>query len=164
MRDAFGGVFMIRLFLVFIVIFVAFAAVSLNYAKAFRIKNKIIDLVEENEIIDLASLSKDEFRTQLDGILNSSNYYKTCKNEKIVSESGETIGYCYRGIVIKQSEKEKIEGTSSYMLKYNIYTYADWNLGSLNMLLSLSGSSSTSERFVDGTWEIQGQAKVVKRG
>lgn len=163
MRDAFGGVFMIRLFLVFIVIFVAFAAVSLNYAKAFRIKNKIIDLVEENEIIDLATLSKDDFKIQLDEILNSSNYNKTCNSEKIESESGETIGYCYRGVVIEQSKKTRVKGTNSYMIKYNIYTYADWNLGSLNMLLSLSGSSSTSERYVDGTWEIQGQANVIKR-
>ena len=53
MRDAFGGVFMIRLFLVFIVIYVAFTAVSLNYAKAFRIKNEIISFIEENEITSL---------------------------------------------------------------------------------------------------------------
>ena len=48
MRDAYGGIFMVRLFLVFIVIYVAFTAVSLNYAKAFRLKNKLIDYVEEN--------------------------------------------------------------------------------------------------------------------
>ena len=35
--------------IVFIVIYVAFAAISLNYAKAFRIKNKVISYIEENE-------------------------------------------------------------------------------------------------------------------
>lgn len=53
MRDAFGGEFMIRFLLVFIFIYVAFTAVSLNYAKAFRVKNAVIDFVEQNEIKDL---------------------------------------------------------------------------------------------------------------
>ena len=55
MRDAFGGVFTMNLLLVFIFIFVAFSAVSLNYAKAFKLKNDIIDFIETNEIIDLSS-------------------------------------------------------------------------------------------------------------
>ena len=51
MRDAFGGAFMIKLFLVFILIYVCFIALALNYAKAFKVKNKIIDYLETNEII-----------------------------------------------------------------------------------------------------------------
>ena len=54
MRDSFGGAFMFRLMLVFIFIFVAFSAVSFNYAKAFRIKNKVIDFIEQNEITDFS--------------------------------------------------------------------------------------------------------------
>lgn len=164
MRDAFGGVFMIRLFLVFIVIYVAFAAVSLNYAKAFRIKNKIIDLVETNEIIDLASLNNDAFRTKLDTILNNSNYSKVCKNQEIKADSGEVIGYCYRGVVFTIESSTKLAGTNSTIIKYNIYTYADWNLGSLNKLLALSGQNEKGNQFVSGSWVIEGQAKVVKRG
>ena len=38
MRDAFGGAFMIKLFLVFILIYVCFIALALNYAKAFKVK------------------------------------------------------------------------------------------------------------------------------
>lgn len=163
MRDAFGGVFMIRLFLVFIVIYVAFAAVSLNYAKAFRIKNKIIDLVEKNEIIDLNTLKSDNFRHQLNTILNNANYNKKCNKETIKAETGEVIGYCYRGIVISQESSTRLEGTTSTIIKYNIYTYADWNIGSLNKLLALSGQREDSQKLVDGTWKIEGQAKVVKR-
>ena len=36
MRDAFGGAFSIQIFLIFILIYVSFIAVSLNYAKAFK--------------------------------------------------------------------------------------------------------------------------------
>lgn len=38
MRDAFGGAFMIKVMLIFLGIYIAFMAVALNYAKAFRVK------------------------------------------------------------------------------------------------------------------------------
>lgn len=53
MRDAFGGAFMIRILLLFMAVFIVFVAVALNYAKAFRVKNKIIDVIEQNEGVSL---------------------------------------------------------------------------------------------------------------
>ena len=50
MRDAFGGAFMIKIFLIFIIVYVCFTALALNYAKAFKVKNKIIDYLEDAEI------------------------------------------------------------------------------------------------------------------
>ena len=164
MRDAFGGVFMIRLMLVFVFIFVAFTAISLNYAKAFRIKNRIIDFVEQEEILSLDDLFKrgnGNKLKKLDKILDNANYNKECTgvgiNGQITSEAGESIGYCYRGIVIE--EAEVIDKT----IKYNVYTYADWNLGTLNMILALGGQSPNSKYVINGSWEITGTAKVVKR-
>ena len=49
MREAFGGAFMIRLVLVFIVLYTCFMAVAVNYAKVFRIKNRIINLLEQSQ-------------------------------------------------------------------------------------------------------------------
>lgn len=49
MRDAFGGVFMIQLMMVFLVIYICFLAVGYNYAKAFRTKNVIVDYIERYE-------------------------------------------------------------------------------------------------------------------
>ena len=161
MRDAFGGVFMMRFLLVFIFIYVAFTAVSLNYAKAFRIKNKVIDFVEQEEIINIASLNEGNGNklTKLDKILKSANYNKECINGNglISSAPKEPLAYCYNGIIIEQNEVK-----DSYVT-YNIYTYADWNLGSLNMILALSGAKQNSKNIINGAWEISGQAKVVKR-
>lgn len=166
MRDAFGGVFMIRLFLVFIVIYVAFTAVSLNYAKAFRVKNSIISFIEENEIISLSNAGLNDKLEKLDAILKNANYNKQCKdgNGPIESVEGKAVGYCYNGIVmLKQSEK-KIEGTNSSVIRYQVITYADWNIGTLNKILVLGGRQENSEAYVDGTWQIYGEAKVVARG
>lgn len=163
MRDAFGGVFMIRLFIVFLFIYVSFAALSLNYAKAFRVKNSIISFVEENEIIDLRSINNVD---KLDTILQNANYNKECSkgNGPIQSVEGKNVGYCHNGIVILKQSEEKISGTKSSVIKYQVIAYADWNLGPLTKLLALGGQKTTKDDYVDGTWEITGEAKVILRG
>ena len=163
MRDSFGGVFMIRLMLVFIFIFVAFTAVSLNYAKSFRIKNRVIDFIEQNEITELSGKNFTDNLPKLNGILMSSDYKKTCEkgDKAIKSVEGKVIGYCYKGIVILKEKEEPIEGTKTKRIHYQVITYADWNLGALNKLLILAGKSENSESYVNGTWEIKGTAKVI---
>lgn len=164
MRDAFGGVFMTNLFLVFIFIYVAFTAVSLNYAKAFRVKNNIIDFIEQNEIANLDEyfgqgiVTKD--KSKLDTILKDSSYNKSCTTNNQITTS-EGTGYCYKGIIILKDREEKIEGTDSKIVYYKVKTYADWNLGALNKILVLGGKKEDSEEVVSGTWAINGEAKVV---
>lgn len=165
MRDAFGGVFMIRLMLVFVFVFVTFTAISLNYAKAFRVKNTIIDFVEQEELMSLETLSKDSNRlAKLDKILDDANYNKECQtgySNSIVTE--ETTGdkkYCHNGIIIERKSGLVDRRT----IVYNVYTYADWNLGqAFNMILTLGGKRANSKYVKDGAWEISGEARVVQR-
>lgn len=49
MRESFGGAFMIKLVFVFIIVYVSFMAVAINYAKAFRVKNQVINILEQNK-------------------------------------------------------------------------------------------------------------------
>ena len=49
MRAAIGGSFMLKLMMLFLVLYVIFLAMALNYAKAFKAKNAIIDYIEQNE-------------------------------------------------------------------------------------------------------------------
>lgn len=49
MRDAFGAAYYMKFFIVFIGVFVAILAIALNYAKAFRVKNMIINYIEAND-------------------------------------------------------------------------------------------------------------------
>lgn len=166
MRDAFGGLFMFNLLIVFIFIFVAFSAVSLTYAKAFKLKNSLISYVEEKEIISL-NLDNDKLEG-IDKILEDASYHKTCdsinKNEGIKNSAEGIINeYCHNGVVIRIKDKypQKIEGTSSNLIVYEIITYADWNLGAMNKLLALSGKNGEG---INGFWTIKGEAKVVARG
>ncbi len=158
MRDAFGGVFMMRLMLVFIVILVAFTAISFKYAKCFRTKNKVIDFVEQNQILDIATfLSNDKNSQKLKEILDKTEYKMECANgnSSIDNDTG-SIGYCYNGVQIIKNESKSKDGT----IVYNIYTYVDWNLGILNTLLVLGGRDANSESPIAGSWQISGEAIV----
>ena len=58
MRDAFGGLFSIKVMLTFLVFYIFFICVALNYAKAFRVKNRIINVIEQREIFDTTTASQ----------------------------------------------------------------------------------------------------------
>ena len=60
-------------------------------------------------------------------------------------------------------ENEKIEGTQSSKIKYQITTGATWNLGALNKILVLGGKKENSEERIVNTWLITGEAVVIKR-
>ena len=168
MRDAFGGVFMLRLMLVFIVVYVAFTAISFKYAKSFRVKNKVIDFVEQNQILDLDNFFNKGYNSNLrnlNEILLSANYNVTCNdvgyNEGniIDKETNNNIGYCYNGIVIKKDEQKSNDDT----IYYTINTYANWELGFLNNILALGGRDPNSEKSIGGRWKITGEAIVVNK-
>ncbi len=155
MRDAFGGVFMMRLMLVFITVFVAFSAVSLNYAKAFRIKNKVIDVIEQLEIQQVKDISN--YYDRLDNIKENAKYNIECNKEgTLLDENGKQYGVCRSGIVIKINK----ERTNSKYIYYDVITYGGWDLSILNALLALGGKSQNSEDPMMGSWAITGEAKV----
>lgn len=49
MRDAFGGTFLMYLIIIFVTIFVTFLSVALKYVQAYRVKNEIINYIEQYE-------------------------------------------------------------------------------------------------------------------
>ncbi len=49
MREAIGGTWIMQLVIVFMLLFVAFLALALNYSKAFQVKNDILSMIEKKE-------------------------------------------------------------------------------------------------------------------
>lgn len=52
MRDALGGLVNIVIIVVFMIIVSGYLAFNVNYTKAFRVKNKIISVIETHEGLD----------------------------------------------------------------------------------------------------------------
>ena len=69
MRESIGGTWLGGIVIVFIVIFTSYLALSVNYSKAFKVKNGIIEIIEENEGLT------DKAQTQIVSYLNAAGYY-----------------------------------------------------------------------------------------
>ena len=169
MRDAFGGVFMMRLFLVFIVIFIGFGAISFNYAKAFRAKNKLIDLVETSQVRpENIGTFCDDYADKIDNILISVNYNNIecreaiIKNEDDADSIDKAEGCCRNGVVFT---KLSSSGNTNdiYTQLYTVRTYNSWNLGIFSSFVALFGGNTREAYTINGAWEISGEAKVVVR-
>ncbi len=49
MRDAIGQVFVLQVILAFVILINGYMAYSVNYTRAFRVKNQIVDIIEQYE-------------------------------------------------------------------------------------------------------------------
>ena len=173
MRDAFGGAFMIKIFIVFIFVYICLTAMALNYAKAFKVKNEIITYLEENEIIDVCNMNVEEIKTMEDFFENelvgkrgyNVSEHGTCKNNVSgpkydnPDNPNECTGYCYQsGIDIDITGKaENTEG-----IYYTVSTYMNWGIPFLNNLLKLNGNNEEKE-VATGLWTISGQTRLIVR-
>ena len=58
MREAIGGTWIFSIVIVFIVLFTSFLALSVNYSKAFKVKNGIVNIIEKREGISDATVDE----------------------------------------------------------------------------------------------------------
>ena len=83
MREAIGGTWLFTIVLVFIVLFSSFLALSINYSKAFKVKNGIVNIIEKNE--GLSNDSQDEITKYLSNV----GYLVYSKCPKNLTEQGD---------------------------------------------------------------------------
>jgi len=97
MRDAFGGTFLMYLMMIMVVVFVTFMAETLKYVQAYRVKNTIINYIEEYE----------GFNDVVIGLLENENGYLDRTGYSGYTETGFTTKpqntndkYCSRGYCV----------------------------------------------------------------
>lgn len=136
MRDAFGGAFMIKVMLIFLGIYIAFMAVALNYAKAFRVKNQIINIIEQYEGYDKKATDNTEVRDIIGSYLDNMGYNVQIQCDSVSQTSScDTRGY----------RVEKIETSKGNY--YAVETYIKLELPFLNINITIP---------------INGETKVIK--
>ena len=74
MKEGIGGSFMIYVLLVFLAVYITFLAVAFNYARAFRVKNKVIDIIEQNEGMSFTDISDSSTLGQIENYLGQVSY------------------------------------------------------------------------------------------
>lgn len=99
MREAIGGTLLIKLVMVFIVIYIAFLAIAINYAITFRVKNQIISLLEAYEGYENAETAIDSYIADV-GYFRASTGTSTLVADPdcggVVSSCNCRNGYCIR--------------------------------------------------------------------
>ena len=135
---------------------------ALNYAKAFKVKNAVIEYLETNEITDLSNINANDLMTMEDyfeqELVGKKGYnvseYKVCDS---IIKNEDT--YCHpSGIVIKKTgQAQNTEG-----VYYTVSTYMSWGIPFINNLLRLNGNNQNKE-VVTGVWTISGETRLIVR-
>ena len=146
MREAFGGAFTIKLMLIFLAIYIAFIAVALNYAKAFRVKNRIIDIIEQNEGIDSYNDTKEgSVIGDINSYLNTVSYYVNLANIK--NNNTENINCYDRGYCIEETSGPIKDGITSKYYKVTTYININFPFFKLNFNIPITGETRKIERI-----------------
>ena len=147
MRESFGGAFMLKLAIIFIVIYISFMAVTINYAKAFRVKNQVINIVEQYQF---KGASDNETIGIIDDYLKSVPYNfsgtnsleNKCKEiagpEKV--NSGDYV-YTENGACIISNGALGRYGNSSRYYKVVTFINIDFSFFNIKMTIPISGET-----------------------
>ncbi len=152
MRDAFGGSFMIKLLIVFIVLYISFTAIALNYAKAFKVKNKVIQYIEDNEITDINNMNAKARQNMKEyiqkDVVENMQY-------SVKMECPKSYTYCQDGVIIIEHDASDGKKIGTY---YTIITGFGWNIPFLNALLKFNDEDGKSN---SGLWTISGETRTI---
>lgn len=140
MREAFGGTFTIKLMLIFLAIYIAFIAVALNYAKAFRVKNKIIDIIEQSEgISDYNDTGDDSVIGKINSYLQSVSYHVgKVKDPDAKTYCDNKLGYCI---------EESTEVNNSKYYTVTTYIRIEFPFFGLDFTIPIKGETRKIERI-----------------
>jgi len=146
MRQAIGSTWILQLVILFMLIFVGFLALSINYTKAFKIKNELISIVEKYEGL---SSGNDGSIMIINNYLKYNNYgvlgyceeneygVSDLNSEHIeLSETGTKYYYCVR------KENTGVAGLYE-RARYNIRIFFHFSLPVLGDLFTFSSDGST---------------------
>ena len=139
MRDAISGAMTLQIIVIFLIIINCYLAFSVNYTKAFRVKNEIRSIVEKNEGLTCDALE------QINELMLSTNYAMNEEFENWCRNNGYTVANVDAGSFCYKYNKVDVSGTSNENSKYKgayytIATFVNVDLPLVNNLLPFAGN------------------------
>ena len=95
MREAVGGTFLLQIVSVFLIVFIGFMAIVLKYGRVFRVKNAIINNIEQNE----GYKTEEEIKTYANSIGFDGNNVSVCY-QKVIKGG---LSYYYYKVIVEMS-------------------------------------------------------------
>ena len=164
MRESIGGALTLEIVIIFMVLVNSYLAYSVNYSKAFKVKNSIIDLIENNEgypsgtaVSCTANNTDDSFAGKLCAILNSYGYNakgypakdKGCSD--VPHAPGlDDLGICiipHTNIIGQESVDNKYQG-----VYYTVYSYINIDLPIIRNIF---------ENMMPSVFRISGDTNII---
>ncbi len=149
MRDAVGGTFMIKLILVFLAVYIIFMSAALNYAKAFRVKNRVIDIIEQNEGMEESDFNNLSGTNNL-GVTGKINEYlgTVSYNISLTDKNKVNRGTCFeKGFCIAKETSTNIANVSSSYYKVTTFVKIEFPFLKLNFTIPITGETRKIERI-----------------
>lgn len=163
MREAIGGTWLTGIVITFLVLFAGFLAYAISYTKAFRVKDNIIQIIEENEGFTTAASTQND---PIEDVLNASNdalerngsaeaeIFKFIKGlgynyaTNISCENGDNFdtaryGYCL--------EKHCVNSDNTDKVYYKVTSYISLQIPVVNVTVQIPISGETTTLYHDST-------------
>ena len=111
MRESIGNSFIFYFVIIFFALFILFFVGALSYTKAFKVKNRIVDIIENND-----GLINNAVESEIDKNLGEMGYRidprANCKNQRFENDSSykkveKTTGSSYRYCIYEKTIKDK---------------------------------------------------------
>jgi len=149
MREAIGGTWLFQIAIVFILLFSGYLALSVNYSRAFKVKNEILQFIEVNE--GVTSVAQD----QINVYLKSVNHIVigTCiqdKDEDSWAFGGERTSE-FKGIYCVEKMCENIDPNASqtgiYKAHYKVTIFFKFDLPIIGDIFTFRVKGETKTIF-----------------
>lgn len=139
MKDAFGGILNLALISVFLLIVSGVLGLTVNYTKAFRMKNVVISTIEQYEGYGCFSNGSTDCKDKIKDGAEKLGYHPVNVNCKGYTGRIDDL-FCYK--------EQEANGHNKY---YSIVTQVDINIPIINKIMGLS------------FFQVHGDTRVIKR-
>ena len=155
MRDAIGGVFTLQIILVFVLLINGYMAYSVNYTRAFRVKNEIINIIEQKEGFTEGEKGA---KGEITALVKRAGYGLSAVQQQAVRSKNNvdgwycngSEGYCVKCTDNTGNNKLNSDDASYRGVYYSVKTYVNMDIPILNRIftglpdmLSANGDTKT---------------------
>ncbi len=123
MKDAFGGTFMIKVMITFFVIYICFFTVAISFAKTFRIKNEVINILESKDNVNNYNKAANDINAYLGSVGYSYSDNSEIKKNCTAPAELLTRGICINKISDEDSDKFYYVVTAYIVMEFPLFNF-----------------------------------------
>ena len=138
MRDAIGQVFTLQIILALVLLINGYMAYSVNYTRAFRVKNQIINIIEQYEGVE-----NEEGKQKINDYVARMNYEVSNALVNDARSNGYECfkeGWCYKAHKVSTADGDG-ERTGTY---YTVLTFVNIDIPVINKIIGLGSFLSVT--------------------